>query len=266
MLQDLNIPASPPPTAVVEHFGELVRAGKYGYRLSRETYAVPNKTSSTRVPKDMVSDELWAELDWAYEDAEHTRLSDAFCERQREDALENFDLNMAYFAKIPREDFEEALATTLMKLKQLRPVTDLRTLDGAEGLYVMVLDAYQQAYVGQSLDIRARIKRHWTGTKQFDRLLWGHKHESVLSIDSFRALDTTRIFAAKTTRADAMETSIVRTFPGDYLLNRIGGGKVTGLRLRLIEAEIKRRNLSAPADSIRKGRPEQETAQKGGAQ
>ena len=62
----------------------------------------------------------------------------------------------------------------------------------------MVLDLYKQAYTGQAADIRMRIKRHWSGTKQFERLIFGTKESSVLSIDSFRALDTTRIFAAKT--------------------------------------------------------------------
>lgn len=35
----------------------------------------------------------------------------------------------------------------------------------------------------------------------------------------------------------------MRTFPPDYLLNRIGGGAVTGLRGMFISAEMKHRNL-----------------------
>ncbi|CAI3796766.1 hypothetical protein NKCBBBOE_01658 [Pseudarthrobacter sp. MM222] len=46
-------------------------------------------------------------------------------------------------------------------------------------------------------DIRTRIKRHWSGTKQFDRLIFGTKESSILSIDSFWPLDTMRIFAPK---------------------------------------------------------------------
>ena len=52
----------------VEHFGELVRPGKSGHRLTRDMYAHVNKTSSTRVPREMYSDELWAAQSWAYED------------------------------------------------------------------------------------------------------------------------------------------------------------------------------------------------------
>jgi hypothetical protein len=85
--------------------------------------------------------------------------------------------------------------------------------DGVQGAYVMVLDRYKQAYIGQAWDIRARIKRHWSGTKQFDRLIFPDKETSVLSIDSFRALDTTRIFAAKTGRGLELEQRLLSTFP-----------------------------------------------------
>ncbi|MBG0738893.1 GIY-YIG nuclease family protein [Paeniglutamicibacter antarcticus] len=192
----------------------------------------------------MYSDERWAALAGVHEDEGHTRLSDDFCRLQREAALENFDLNMVFFAQISQQSFGDALAEMLGKHKRLRPVTDLRSLDGAEGVYVLVLDNYRQAYIGQSYDMRARIRKHWTGTKQFDRLLWGGVDESVLSIDSFRALDTTRIFAARTIFANRLEARLVKTFPPDYLLNRIGGGALTGLRGSFIAAEMKRRKLA----------------------
>ena len=227
----------------VEHFGEQMRSGKYGHRLTRDQYALPNKTPSSRVDRDLIPDKLWADIAWAYEDEDHTILSDAFCERQRDEALENFDLKMAFFSQIPQSDFEDALAEMLRKNKRLKPITDLRTLDGDQGVYVMVLDDYRQAYIGQASDMRARIKRHWSGTKAFDRLLWGSPPESVLSIDSFRSLDTTRIFAARTTLVDRLEAKLVRTFPEDFTVNRIGGGKPDGLRIVFLEAELKRRQL-----------------------
>lgn len=163
----------------VDHFGESLRASKYSLRLTRDEYALVNKTSSIRLPREVYSDEMWAAVAWAYEDEDPTRLSDDFCTRHREAALENFDLNMAFFAQIPQADFDDALAEMLGKNKRLRPVTDLRSLDGEVGVYVMVLDEYRQAYIGQSWDMRKRIKKHWTGTKQFDRLLWGGVEESV---------------------------------------------------------------------------------------
>jgi hypothetical protein len=228
----------------VEHLGELIRPGKYGHRLTREMYALVNKKSSVRIPDYMLTDELRAALAPRFEDADLTIRSDEYCRQQRQDALENFDLNMAFFAQIPQESFEDALTELLQKNKSLRPITDLRTLDDREGAYVMVLDDYRQAYIGQAWDMRRRIKAHWSGTKQFDRLIWGDVHDSVLSIDSFRALDTTRIFAARTINADRLESKLVRTFPPDYLLNRIGGGALTGMRALFIGTEVKRRQLT----------------------
>jgi hypothetical protein len=109
---------------------------------------------------------------------------------------------------------------------------------------VLVLDEYRQAYIGQSSwDTRKRTKKHWSGTKHFDGLLWGGVEESVMSIDSFRALNTTRILASRTINYDALEPRLVRSFPPDYLLNRTGGGAVTGLRGLFTSAEMKRRRL-----------------------
>ncbi|MHA7289554.1 GIY-YIG nuclease family protein [Arthrobacter sp. MDT3-24] len=233
----------PQPAPAVEHFGERLRQSKYGHRLTREMYAVPNKKPSAVRPREDVGEAFWASQAWAYEDEAHTILSDEFCSQQHDNALENFDLNMAFFAQIPADAFEDALTELLVKNKSLREVTDLKTLDWEEGAYVMVLDGYRQAYIGQAVDMRARIRRHWTTSKQFDRLLWGHKHESVLSVDSFRALDTTRIFAAKTIDADRLERRLVKNFPPDFLLNRIEGGVLTAVRGTFIATEIKRRQL-----------------------
>jgi hypothetical protein len=237
----------PKPIPPIDHLGERIQAGKYGHRLTRVRYAVVNKKPTGRISRDQVSAEFWESQDWAYEDADHTVLSDEFCQLQRKAALENFDLNMAFFAQLPQDSFNNALNEVLEKNKSMRPVLDLKTLDGKGGVYVMVLDGYRQAYVGQTKDIRARIKSHWSGTKQFDRLLWGHKYESVISIDAFRALDTTRIFAASTTRGYRLEKRLVDTLPPDYLLNRIHGGEMNGFRSRFIAAEVKRRQLTPDA-------------------
>jgi hypothetical protein len=125
-----------------------MRPGKYGHRLTRDMYALPNKKSSIRIPAYMLTDELRALLAPRFEDAGLTIRSDEYCRQQRQDALENFDLNMALFAQIPHESFEDALTELLLKNKSLRPITDLRTLDDREGAYVMVLDDYRQAYIG----------------------------------------------------------------------------------------------------------------------
>lgn len=106
---------------------------------------------------------------------------------------------MQFFAGINASAFEASLTQMLGIRKSMWQVTDLQKWDGVEGVYVMVLDANKQAYVGASTDLRRRVRSQWTGAKQFDRLLWGSVGESILSIDSLRALDTTRLYAARTT-------------------------------------------------------------------
>jgi hypothetical protein len=236
-------------STAIEHFGEQIRPGKYGHRLTRELYAIPSKKPTDRFTVDQVPAATWAIRASFFEDADQTVYNDEYCRKHQEQALANFDLNMEFFARLEPEAFESALNELLQKHAKLKPVTDLGTVDGVTGLYVMVLDGYKQAYVGQSSNIRARLKSHWSGTKEFDRLLWGRWDESVLSIDSFRALDTTRVFAAQTVDADALETQIVASFPGDYLLNRVHGGKPFGFRSAFLLAEAKRRQMHLPGDA-----------------
>jgi hypothetical protein len=226
----------------VKHFGETLRVSKYNHRLKRHEYALPNKTNTTWLPPEMYTEEHWAALGWMYEDDEHRIYSDEFCRLQREAALENFDLNKAFFRQLSGKDFMDALTGMLETHKNLKPVTELSACDGVEGVYVMVLDLYKQAYIGQAYDIRARIKRHWSGIHKFDHLIFGTKETSVLSIKSFRALDTTRIFAAKTARGPQMEERLVKAVPPDFLLNRVpGGDRLMGGRF--LPWEVKQRHL-----------------------
>lgn len=211
------------------HFGLTVRAGsRNGLRIDRETYARINKRSSTYIRRDQVSSEMWEEFSEFYEDEDHRILTDEWCARQQERALENFDLNMAYFASLDHAEFDAALNESVATQRGMKEVTDLNKWDGVGGIYVMVLDDYRQAYVGvtQSMGgVRERIRQHWSKTKQFDRLLWGSVTESIISIDSFRALDTTRIFAARSSDPWSIEEKLMRTFPKGYLLNRLMGGR-----------------------------------------
>lgn len=226
----------------VKHFGETLRASSYSHRLKRAEYAIISRKPTARRPRYEYSAEAWEAEAWAFEDEAHTRFSDAFCEDRRQAALENFDLNMAFFKRLSGKEFLDALNSMLAKHENLQRVEDLRTWAGVEGVYVMVLDRYKQAYIGQAQDIRDRIKRHWRGTKQFDRLIFGDKETSVLSIDSFRALDTSRIYAAKTKRRSELERRLVNNYRPDFLLNRVpGGDRLMGDQFLLWE--VKRRQL-----------------------
>lgn len=218
----------PGSTANATHFGTTVRSTRgLGLRISRETYARINKRSS--LPRMVREDnpEYWDAVAWKYEDDEHRILTDEWCETQRKDALLNFDLNMAHFASLDRDEFESALQSAVASRRGMREVNDLTKWDGVPGLYIMVLDEYAQVYVGvanSSTGIAKRIRQHWTRQKQFDRLLWGAVEESILSIDSFRALDTTRIFALKTDKFFAGENPLLEKFPRKFTLNRVMGG------------------------------------------
>lgn len=211
----------------MEHFGVNVKAGpKNGLRLERGQYARINKRNSTWVERE-IDPERWDATASIYEDEDHRFYTDEWCERWQARALENFDLNMAFFAQLDSIAFEEAVAAAVKSVRSMREVVDLNKWDGKAGVYLMVLDEYKQVYVGtagESTGIMKRIRKHWSTTKAFDRLLWGRVEESILSIDSFRALDTTRIFAASVRDPMVAEYKLVEKMPRRYLLNRIMGG------------------------------------------
>ncbi len=168
-------------------------------------------------------------------------------------ALTNFDINMAHFASLDPGEFEAALQRAVKSQRGMVEVTDLMKWDGVAGLYIMVLDEYRQAYVGAtaaSVGILKRIKQHWTGTKPLDRLVWGDPQTSIISIDSFRALDTTRVFALKTTRSFAGENPLLEQFPPEFMLNRVPGGREVAKLAAIVGVDqvIKRREFPAPVD------------------
>lgn len=217
-------------TTTRTHFGQTVRSSRgLGLKLSRETYAIINKRSSVPVfPRDY-DPAAWDRANHLYDDAEHRILTDEWCEAHRAKALANFDMNMAHFASLDPVEFEIAPRALIIDgTPGMVEVTDLTQWDGVPGVYVMVLDEYRQVYIGatsESAGIAKRIRQHWTGQKQFDRLLAGSVETSVLSIDSFRALDTTRIFAMMTTQYFAEEDLLLQQFPPKFAVNRGMGGR-----------------------------------------
>lgn len=246
------------------HFGGPVRSTRgLGLRLSRDTYARINKRSSLSRMYREDDPEFWDAVDKDYDDAEHRIRSDAWCEAMREAALENFDLNMAHFGSLDRDEFEQTLQSAVASRRGMVEVTDLTKWDGVPGIYIMVLDEYCQVYVGvanSSTGIAKRIRQHWTHQKEFDRLLWGSIDTSILAIDSFRALDTTRIFALKTDQFFAGENPLLEKFPRKFTLNRVmGGNDVVHLAGFLgVKAVMRTRELSqdgAGSASRAVGRP-----------
>ncbi|MEV7618911.1 hypothetical protein AB0N59_02125 [Microbacterium sp. NPDC089321] len=235
------------------HFGIPVRATRgLNLRMTRETYARINKRSSFYVRREDYPDGLWEQLDDNYDDPEHRFYTDAWCEEERERALANFDLNMAHFASLDPAEFENALQRAAKKYG-MAEITDLSKWDGVPGLYIMVLDEYRQVYVGGAAGaggIMKRVKQHWTRTQPLDRLIWPDVESSILAIDSFRALDTTRIFALKTASPFELEAELLESIPAKFRLNRIMGGR-DAVKLAAIvgvDKVIKRRKFPAPDD------------------
>jgi len=211
----------------IEHFGEPLRASRFGFRMTRDMYGFPNRSPHQRFRREFLGEDLWAGTAWAYRDALHGEHSDLYLLVQRDDALRNYDLSMRYFESLDGDGFEDALAYVLAKVKSLKPVDRLADVAGADGAYVMVFHDYKQMYIGQSSDIRKRIRSHWSGRKSFDRLVYGDVYRSILPVDEFRALDNTRIYAARSRNRFSLEERAERAARPQYCLNRIGGGELS---------------------------------------
>lgn len=239
------------PVESALHFGLKIRGSReLGLRMTRDTYArINNRSSLERFDRE-VDPELWDAIDHRYVDTDHRIYTDEWCAVLQKLALANYDLNMTHFASLDHAEFDAALQFAVASQKGMTEVTDLTKRDGVAGLYIMVLDEYRQAYVGAtdaSVGIQKRIKQHWTGIKPLDRLIWGDPQTSILSIDSFRALDTTRVFALKTTRSFAGENPMLDKFPPEFMLNRVPGGRDVAKLAAIVGVDkvIKRREFPA---------------------
>ena len=219
----------------MEHFGvKLLNRGK-AFKLNRDEFALVDTRPSLPFFKSLVKYN-------AYVDELGTSYREEWCTEYRELCLENYDLNMQYFSMIDTEQFNRSLESFFEQYKRFKEVFDLNEYSAVEGYYIMVLDEYKQVYIGKTKDIKKRIMRHWSNTIGFDCILlpmYAYK-TSCFSIDFFRALDTTRIFAWKKRVTDGMERKMIRDFPSEFCTNRIGGD-VTNM----IEAlgTINKRNL-----------------------
>jgi hypothetical protein len=201
--------------------------------MSRELYGFPNRSPKQRFRRDQLPEQMWNDRAWQFRDEEQRELSDPFLLWNRDRALRNFDLSLAYFETLDAAEFEGAIDTVLAKAKSLKPVDDLTAWNEADGVYVMVFDAYKQFYVGMASDIRARIRQHWTGRKPFDRLVFGSTYNSILPVDELGQLDTTRIFAARSRNRYSLEEKLEAVADQRFTLNRMAGGTAGPLELML---------------------------------
>lgn len=215
----------------ITHFGIVVMSKSRGYRLTRENYAtISNKSTHGKnmhyiqALKDNNQRiiEIYSKV---YADEEGLVYCESWCKKRLFDAMQNFDFNMEFFRKLDPTKFNEEL-TRFLNTTDFFEITDLSEFS-CPGYYVMVIGEYCQIYIGTSTDIKRRIKQHWSGGKmKLDRLLCGDTTRSKLSIDSFRALDTTRIFVCPTDNTYCKEDEYITYFSDKFVCNRIKGGKI----------------------------------------
>jgi hypothetical protein len=191
------------------HFGLEIRKNKYGFKLNRSNYAAGSRKCS---------------FPWQY-GAEYAEEELA---EYIKDCMENYDLNMKYFAGLGLLGFDNAIKRFLHFHPEFVPVADLNAYNDRPGYYMMVLGKYRQIYLGTTHDIKRRIQKHWKTVKPLDRLISGYVETSIISIDSFRALDTTRIFVYVTPRIFGSEDAYLAQLPDKYLCNRTVGGRMKG--------------------------------------
>lgn len=201
------------------HLGLHLMEKSGGLKLTRENYIRASNKSS------FGTGEIYPE---------------SYIESHTKNCFENFDLNMEYYNLLSKQEFNEELTRFLDKTKVFKEVTDLSLLKGSPGYYVMVLDEYSQVYIGISGDITKRLRVHWSAQKQFDRLIFGGIDDSILSIDSFRAYDTTRIFAYVTDDFQSFENEYINYFDPKYMLNRTVGGTLNGLTEAILHRKTRK--------------------------
>jgi len=215
----------------VTHFGIAVMLKSRGYKLTRDNYAtISNKSTHGKniqyiqalKDNDQRIIEIYSKV---YADEEGLVYSENWCKKRLFDALQNFDFNMEFFKKLDTAKFNEEL-TRFLNTTDFFEITDLSEFS-CPGYYVMVISEYCQIYIGTSTDIKRRIRQHWSGGKmKLDRLLCGDITRSKLSIDSFRALDTTRIFVFPTDNTYCKEDEYITYFSDEFVCNRVKGGKI----------------------------------------
>ncbi|MGN0776864.1 MAG: hypothetical protein ACI4MM_09350 [Candidatus Ventricola sp.] len=222
----------------VKHFGIWVNKTLPSAKISREHYARINPRSTVySYTVDQSTLSKWEIQNLVFDNEKKTVFyTEEFCRRHQQECLKNYDLNMERYRSISSEKFECTLQRFVRgrKFQQVfsfdEPICKERVgidndIDGF--VYVMVLDAYKQAYIGITRNtIEERIRQHWKKDRAFDRLIFGTVDNSVISIDSFGPLDTTRIFAKpyearRKTPLEGYEMICINAFDSKYLLNRL---------------------------------------------
>jgi len=233
----------------ITHFNTKIHKTDYN-KLTRENYCIPTNKISYVCKKSLKFsiNTMGYKIPNEYYIDENT-YTDKYILEHLEDCIYNYDLNMRYFNNLNHNEFNSYLES-YVKDNNFKEIMDLKEVAKVEGIYILVLDDYNQVYIGISNDIKHRILAHWATKKDFDTLLFGKRENSVLSIDSFGALDTTRIFyktIENSQNINQEEYVLVSSFDEKYKLNRVDGGinSESNVSIRNLEllGSMQKRNL-----------------------
>lgn len=128
---------------------------------------------------------------------------------------------MEQLSQNSKSDFTTAINNFLAANIQFTEISNLNTVQGIPGIYLLILDEYNVCYIGQSKNIRKRIMEHWSNSKYF----------SGTGIDLFKAKDTTRIYVFPMINEeyeyiDCYENVLVNNIPKRFTLNILTGGSI----------------------------------------
>ena len=111
---------------MIQHFGVWIKKAPT-LNISRDTYAVIDKKSSTWTPRisELRCYKNAEDRRKIFDDDECKIYSDDWCKKHREKCLLNFDLNMLFFAKLKKEKFESCIEKLLSSNKEISKVDNL---------------------------------------------------------------------------------------------------------------------------------------------
>lgn len=208
----------------MEHFGQKIAHGKYGFELNRENYAplVNLKVKDTDVSKEIKINQ------YAFNNESCTMYTQDWLDYYRSLALLNLDVNLNFFSSLSDNDFNDELDKFLSEHDEFEKVENLDHYDGVSGYYILVYDQYKQIYIGNTDNLKKRIRIHWTSVVPIERSLFPmyNVETSKISVRSFRALDNTRIYIAKDFQTYIKEDYYINKIAPTYILNRIQGGRI----------------------------------------
>jgi hypothetical protein len=186
----------------LKHFNINLREKIDGFKLNKDNFSIGSRTDSFE---------------------KGIYHSDEVCLKKIRNCNYNYDLNMRFYKNLNKDEFKKEIDKFVTQ-NEFNEVFNLSLFIQKKGYYLMVLDEYTQVYIGTSIDLKKRITRHWSTTLPLDRVVLWTPETSKISIDSFRALDTTRIFIKESDEVFLNENSYIDQFSDKFICNRTAGG------------------------------------------